>query len=118
MSISGQYPTPEIVNGYICWDCADVAKAKKGENPAASPLDPSSNGANGTNGSNGASGSSSTQGAQGASSQSPAVVFGGVLANASGPNASAFGQTLAGGTAAAQTSASLWAPGRQLNLTA
>lgn len=28
-----------IVNGYACADCADIAKAKRGENPNAKPGD-------------------------------------------------------------------------------
>jgi hypothetical protein len=106
MSISGQYPSPEIVNGYVCWDCADVAKAKKDINPNSSSLDLSSS-ANG-------------------SSQSPAVVFGGALAGAnsatgqSSPGASSSGQPNGANPQppTAQTSASLWAPGNQLNITA
>ena len=30
----------EIVNGYVCKDCADVARAKKGEDPATKPNSP------------------------------------------------------------------------------
>jgi hypothetical protein len=29
----------EIVNGYVCRDCTDVARAKKGEDPASKPLE-------------------------------------------------------------------------------
>jgi len=122
MSISGQYQTPEVVNGYVCWNCAEVAKAKKGENPASNALDPSSaaNGANGSsNAANSANGSSGVQGGPASTSQSPAVVFGGVLASANGSltsSSSVLGQNAA--NASGQTSASLWAPGGQLNITA
>ena len=30
----------EIVNGYVCRDCTDVARAKKGEDPATKPNSP------------------------------------------------------------------------------
>jgi hypothetical protein len=30
----------EIVNGYVCKDCSDVARAKKGEDPATKPNSP------------------------------------------------------------------------------
>jgi hypothetical protein len=30
----------EIVNGYVCKDCTDVARAKKGEDPATKPESP------------------------------------------------------------------------------
>jgi len=60
VTISGDYPRPVSVNGYQCWNCHEVAEAKKGINPAPQP--------------------------QGASSRdnasSPAVVFGGALAGA------------------------------------
>jgi hypothetical protein len=28
----------EMVNGYVCLNCSDVAKAKRGIDPAANPL--------------------------------------------------------------------------------
>ena len=34
----------EIVNGYVCFDCTDVARAKKGEDPAAKPNSPEAKG--------------------------------------------------------------------------
>lgn len=30
----------EIINGYVCFDCSDVARAKKGEDPATKPNSP------------------------------------------------------------------------------
>jgi len=30
----------EVVNGYVCFDCTDVARAKKGEDPATKPNSP------------------------------------------------------------------------------
>ncbi len=34
MSVSANYSQPVIVNGYSCDNCAQVAEAKKGINPA------------------------------------------------------------------------------------
>jgi len=34
MSVSGDYAQPVPVNGYLCWNCSQVADAKKGVNPA------------------------------------------------------------------------------------
>jgi hypothetical protein len=34
MSVSGDYSQPVPVNGYLCWNCSQVADAKKGVNPA------------------------------------------------------------------------------------
>jgi hypothetical protein len=67
----------QIVNGFVCFDCSDVALAKKDVNPAhppESPNDPASS-------PNGApSGSSNTQ-------STPAVSFGGSLSQLSGASA-------------------------------
>ena len=34
MMINGDYPTPILVNGYSCRNCADVSKARKNIDPA------------------------------------------------------------------------------------
>jgi hypothetical protein len=63
----------QIVQGYICFNCADVALAQKGENPAhppGSPSNPTGNTPNGPYPLNGAK----------ALDASSAVVFGGALA--------------------------------------
>jgi hypothetical protein len=64
MSVSGDYAQPVNVNGYVCWNCSQVADAKKGVDPA--DVKP---------------GESAAQ-AQAASNTAPAsaVVFGGALA--------------------------------------
>jgi hypothetical protein len=71
----------QIVNGYICFNCADVALAQKGENPAhppGSPSNPTGNTPNGLYPLNGAAGVN-------APSQSlNAVVFGGALSGLNG----------------------------------
>jgi hypothetical protein len=62
----------QIVKGYICFDCADVALAQKGENPAHPPgsiSNPTGNTPNGAYPLNGAK----------AVDASSAVVFGGAL---------------------------------------
>jgi hypothetical protein len=98
----------QIVNGYICFDCSDVALAQKGINPAHPPNSPGAS--TQSNGSSGTPGSSNAQ-------STPAVTFGGSLsqsqgaaavqpANASGATAPTSVQPLPGQT------------GAQLNLTA
>ena len=64
MSVSGDYAQPVNVNGYVCWNCNQVADAQKGVNPA--DVKP---------------GETAAQ-AQAASNTTPssAVVFGGALA--------------------------------------
>ena len=37
MSVSANYSQPVAVNGYLCWNCKQVAEAKKGEMPAGPP---------------------------------------------------------------------------------
>jgi len=54
----------QVVNGYVCLDCADVALAKKDINPAHPPNDPLQSGSQG--------GASNTQ-------STPSVSLGGVL---------------------------------------
>ena len=74
MAVGGDYSTPVYVNGYACWNCAAVAEAKKDINPA----DPQA----------GPGGAKATTGAS--STQSPAVILGGVLASgAAGTTSSA-----------------------------
>jgi hypothetical protein len=34
MSVSSDYTQPVNVNGYVCWNCSQVADAKKGVDPA------------------------------------------------------------------------------------
>ena len=34
MIVGGNYSKPELVNGYECWNCSQVADAKKGEDQA------------------------------------------------------------------------------------
>ena len=34
MSVSTDYPRPVAVNGSLCWNCHQVAEAKKGVDPA------------------------------------------------------------------------------------
>jgi hypothetical protein len=70
--------TIQVVNGYVCMDCADVALAKKDINPAHPPNSP--NAQPSSNSTGGASGSSNTQGA-------PAVTFGGSLSQLQGASA-------------------------------
>jgi hypothetical protein len=74
-----------IVNGYVCFNCSDVARAQKGENPAHPPNSPDAVQSGGDNG-----GSSNTQ-------PTPAVTFGGSLSQTQGSSAvqppNAAGQT-------------------------
>ena len=62
----------QIVKGYICFNCADVALAQKGQNPAHPPgsvSNPTGNTPNGTDPLNGAKAVDSTK----------ALTFGGAL---------------------------------------
>jgi hypothetical protein len=34
MTVGADYSKPVLVNGYECWNCSQVANAKKGEDPA------------------------------------------------------------------------------------
>ena len=68
MTISANYPTPVLVNGYSCDNCAQVAEAKKGIDPA----DPKA-GPYGVNAAN----------QPPSPGQAPAVTFGGVLSGLS-----------------------------------
>ncbi len=83
MTISANYPTPVYVNGYACNNCAQVAEAKKGVDPADPKAGPY--GVDAKNDRNGGS----------VSARSPAVIFGGALAQSAG------GSTTSGSTAPA-----------------
>jgi hypothetical protein len=87
----------QIVKGYICFDCADVALAQKGQNPAHPPgsiSNPTGATPNGPYATNGAK----------AVDASPAVVFGGAASGRSPANSS--------------QSSPPYQPGAQLNLSA
>lgn len=94
MTISANYPIPVWVNGYACDNCAQVAEAKQGINPADPTAGPYGVDA-------GAPGTSSTSGA---GDQSPAVSFGGAL--------SGLGASTGQGAAAANPTA----PGARLDI--
>jgi hypothetical protein len=81
-------PVPQTVNGYLCFDCADVALAKKGDNPAhppGSPSNPTGATPNGPDNANNAGGPAASQGPN-------AVVFGGALARLNGAAATSASQ--------------------------
>jgi hypothetical protein len=67
----------QIVNGYVCFNCSQVALAQKGINPANPPTIPGASPSQTNNGSSGVSGSSNTQ-------STPAVTFGGGLSQTQG----------------------------------
>src|SRR5665213_2894951 len=67
--------TIQVVNGFVCMDCADVALAKKDINPAHPPGSPNAAPKSGSSGS-----PDSSQG-------TPAVTFGGSLSQLPGANA-------------------------------
>ena len=75
MTINANYTTPVFVNGYQCWNCAQVAEAKQDINPA----DPQA-GPWGVNAPREAPNLGGTQNSPG--SPSPAVTLGGALAGA------------------------------------
>jgi hypothetical protein len=80
MSVSSDYTQPVPVNGYLCWNCSQVAEAKKGVNPA--DVQP---------------GETAAQ-AEAASNSTPtsAVVFGGSLAGTAAAATSTPAQTAPG----------------------
>ena len=97
MSISGNYARPDIVNGYVCWNCQQVAEAMKDLNPVTAGQPggaPSQTGA--TSPGSPASGSSNAR-------PQSAVVFGGALAQMVA-NGTA-GPSPTGGAATTQASA-------------
>lgn len=92
MAISVNYPSPVYVNGYACNNCAQVAEAKQDINPA----DPQA-------GPGGIDAKNNPQ-----PGQSPAVIFGGVLASGAasasdGTNASSSNTTSPGQSWSLQT---------------
>ncbi len=89
MTVSTNYSQPVIVNGYACWNCQQVAEAKKDINPASPAPD----------------GAQAPGGVQ-ASDRGAAVVFGGVLAKAAG-TATPSAATAAGATPAPSPPGSL-----------
>jgi hypothetical protein len=81
LTIGADYPTPVYVNGYACNNCAQVAEAKKGVNPA----DPKA-------GPYGVDAQSNPQPVgQASASFGPAVVLGGQLAQSAPVSAAAAG---------------------------
>jgi len=68
----------QVVNGFVCMDCADVALAKKDINPAHPPGSPNADPQSGPG-----AGSSTTSNSQ----ATPAVTFGGSLSQLPGANA-------------------------------
>jgi hypothetical protein len=98
----------QIVNGYVCFNCSDVALAQRDINPAHPPNSPDPSGQ--ANGSSGAQGSSNTQ-------STPAVTFGGSLSQTQG--AAAVQPTGAAGvTTTTSPQAQPGQNGAQLNLVA
>lgn len=83
----------QIVNGYVCQTCCDVALAKKGKDPAHPNADPSKAGKAdkpGQPGSSSPTGSADqTQGVQSSNAARPAVTFGGALAWVNGVDSTA-----------------------------
>ena len=88
MSVSGDYAQPVNVNGYVCWNCSQVADAKKGVDP--SDVKP---------------GETAAQ-AQASSNTTPtsAVVFGGALAG----SAAAASSSVNPATQGTQTGLGAW----------
>jgi hypothetical protein len=87
----------QIVKGYICFNCADVALAQKGQNPAHPPGSPSNPTGNTPNGPYAPSGAAAVDAGQ-------AVVFGGAL---SGQSPASSGQA-----------ARAYQPGAQISVSA
>jgi hypothetical protein len=77
MAVNGDYSTPVYVNGYACWNCTDVANAKKDIDPAH----PQS----GQGGVDAKSDPTAKATATSAADRSSAVSFGGVLSAVSVP---------------------------------
>jgi hypothetical protein len=95
----------QIVNGYVCFNCSDVALAQKDINPAHPPNSPDPSGP--TNGASGAQGSSNTQ-------STPAVTFGGSLSQTQG--AAAVQPSGGAGAAATPSQPAPGQTGSQVNL--
>ena len=75
----------QIVKGYVCFDCADVALAQKDINPAHPPGSPSNPTVSTPNGLDNPNSPAGTSGARSPS----AVVFGGALAGLQAATSSA-----------------------------
>jgi hypothetical protein len=98
-------PPPQVVNGYLCFNCADVALAQKDINPAHPPGSPSNPTGTTPNGIDNPNSAGSVQGA----SRSPnAVVFGGSLSQLNG----------GGAGVASAPSQSVYQPGAQVSVSA
>jgi hypothetical protein len=104
LAISGNYATPEYVNGYACWNCTAVAEAKKDINPADPQAGPFGIDAKNDPTVNQGSAQTPTQG----SAQTPVVQFGGLLS----------GSTTALGSGAGQSLPTGWGLGGQVNISA
>jgi hypothetical protein len=82
----------QIVNGYVCQTCCDVAAAKAGKDPAHPNAPPGQSGKAAKPGQTGPSdptaGADPTGAAQPTNANRPAVTFGGVLAQVNGLSAS------------------------------
>ena len=82
----------QIVNGYVCRTCCDVAAAKAGKDPAHPNAPPGQTGKTNKPGQTGSSDQSAgvdpTGAAQPTNANRPAVTFGGVLAQVDGLSAS------------------------------
>ena len=76
----------QVVNGYVCFNCADVALAKKDIDPAHPPGSPS-------NPTGSASQGPSASSTAPASASTSAVVFGGALAQVGAPEQTQSGSS-------------------------
>jgi hypothetical protein len=110
MSISGDYATPQYVNGYACWNCAAVAEAKKDINPADPKAGPGGvDASNDPTANSGGTQQTTDQGSTQGSTQTPAVLFGGVLSGSTAALAS---------SQSAQFASTNWGLGGRLNISA
>jgi hypothetical protein len=71
----------QVVNGYVCMDCSDVALAKKDINPAHPPNSPNADPSSSSNG------AADPLSAPSNSKSAPAVTFGGSLSQLPGAGA-------------------------------
>jgi hypothetical protein len=81
----------QIVKGYVCFDCADVALAQKGQNPAHPPGSVSNPTGNTPNGPDPLAGAKAVDAAQ-------AITFGGALSGQSSSSVSQPPSTYQSGT--------------------
>jgi hypothetical protein len=84
----------QIVNGYLCQTCCDVALAKQGKNPAHPNAPAWQSDKTGQVGQSG--NTNQAAGASSSSTNAPAVTFGGALAQANGGASSQAGSQQAG----------------------